>query len=829
LIGHCRATLDAPAYWPFREIARQLAAHPLLRARVDALARQYPDIELLLPELASTARNKTPARMPSAEMRFELCEAFANLLRSLAHARPLRLAIEDLHWADDGSLALLDAVARAARRDPLHVLGTYRPEAVAAGSALSRLVASVSGRDGTLSVQLGPLGETEVAQLIEALRLPESAARAVPQLLRLTGGNALYLHELVQQRLLTKPQPPSLRHIVAERVAGLPVASQGRLAAAAVLGHDFAVSILAAMSGVEPTLVLGELEPVLRAGLLKPNPLRPDRVQFNHALVGDALVASLEAGLRKSLHRAALEALRRDGSSSELAHHAFEAGELVSAAERRQLCEAAGRELFDSLAFDRAVAQLGRALQFVEPADDSRAAAELTLLWARALWHADGSDREVDAAFELAVERARRAGNPALFAEAAIGYAVGGESSVLLRIASLRPRAREQIEEAWRLLQPPAAGSIAYRVAAARVWMSAETSPPEDSEAAARIAVECAPDALDPAEELWLLALRSLAEPERERAYCEEIYERVAGEGIAPHQSIEIVPVLMAAHLRRGQLDGWERAATEIARLSGLLRLPERAGARLSIYAGLPLLVPIMRAVIAGELADALALFWKAVDRVQRLGLTRTAEGDHNALHILLQIHGYLGRTVELEPFVAAMNQRMFWFVELMRAQLALERGDRAAAERHFSPLRASQFQPTIEGRTASIQPETLVRLADVCTRIGTRDDAALLYDLLAPWSRWIVHDGTVICWGSSERALGSLAMQLERWDDAERHFEAGLAKNALLGHRPELARTRWNLAQLRRAQGREAEARTWAASAERNAAEMGMRIMPTS
>ena len=357
LFGHCQATPGAPAFWPFRELARRLTRAAWLRARVFALANQYPGVERLLPELAGHGAAPIDRRRSEAETRFELCEAFAMLLGSLSRSSPLRLVVEDIHWADDGSLTLLEAVARAARDQPLYVFATYRPEAVEAGSQLGRLIGRSTGRGGVLSLQLAPLGMEELSTLCDELRLPAGPARSAPRLLQLSGGNALYLHELLrhaletatppmaapwstaahadaapvvpreqgtgaertlpqllQRTLMARPPlgaalPSSLTHVVAERAAALPEATQLRLGQAAVLGHDFAIATLAEMAGASLAEISSELEPALQAGLLRGNSLRPERLQFNHALVGDAVLSTLSTQQRQTYHRAALRAL----------------------------------------------------------------------------------------------------------------------------------------------------------------------------------------------------------------------------------------------------------------------------------------------------------------------------------------------------------------------------------------------------------------------------------------------------------------------------------------------------------------------------------------
>jgi DNA-binding winged helix-turn-helix (wHTH) protein len=887
--GHCQATPGAPPFWPFRELARRLTRDSSLRARVFALASQYPGVQRLLPELASHAAAPIEPRRSEAETSFELCEAFAMLLSSLARSCPLRLAVEDIHWADDGSLAMLDAVARAARDQPLHVFATYRPEAVEAGSPLGRLIGRSTGRAGVLSLQLAPLGIEDLTTLCNELRLPTATQRAAPRLLQLSGGNALYLHELLCHALATTtplvspwaasastqagsspvvarsdldlgsagerplvqrlqrtlaPSPPlgaalpsSLNHVVAERAASLPEATQLRLGQAAVLGNEFAIATLAEMAGASLAEISSQLEPALRAALLRGDASHPERLQFNHALIADALLSTLSTHQRQTYHRAALQALRAqpaaEGARAQLALHAFEAGDHVATPERRRLCEQAGRESLAALAFDRAALQLDRALQLTAADDHSVAAAELALSWAQARWHADAPEREIQAAFLHAAERARLAASPALLAEAAIGYAVGDEPALQVSMTALRPKAWELAEEAWQSLSSQAPdlaswpGHIAYRLASALCWMRVAAGGPIGAQRAAQLALSLAPEAPEPRQQLGMLSLRTVAEPERALELAREILWRVQqpAPGLPANQRIEFVAIAMDALLSSGDFAGWELGAGEIARLVELLRLPDRAGARLSNYLGLHMCVPVLRAVVAGQLAEAEAHMLRMIEQAARLELRRTLAGDYGAFHMLLQLYGYLGRSRELEPlFEQALGSdpQAHWFAALFRTQFALEAGERTQADANFSRLRASGFRPLI-GETAMLaKPETLLRTADACVEIGTQRDAQQIYDALLPHAHWCIVEG-LTCWGSASRPLAALAFQLERYADAERHCADALAMNQRLGHRPELVRTRLGLVRLLRALGRDAEARPLLAAARHEAADMRM------
>jgi hypothetical protein len=81
--------------------------------------------------------------------------------------------------------------------------------------------------------------------------------------------------------------------------------------------------------------------------------------------------------------------------------------------------------------------------------------------------------------------------------------------------------------------------------------------------------------------------------------------------------------------------------------------------------------------------------------------------------------------------------------------------------------------------------------LADICTFLGDRARADMLYQILLPFAgRNVVISNAAVCCGALSRYLGALATTLERWDDAVHHFEDALAMNARMDARPWLAHT---------------------------------------
>ena len=844
LLGQCHAGPEQPALWPFREIARQLLAHRGLRSHALRLVRGQAGVLAAIPELA-LEDHAPPGERGTAEARFESYETWAGMLAALARVQPLQLVLEDMHWADEGSVWMLAALARVARSQRLHVLVTYRSEALAQARALGQLLARTSGREGVLDVSLGGLTQAALEALLEALEYPEATPRVASQLLQLTGGNALFVHELVRHALASSSRigaslPASFDHIVAERTALVPERARSLLELAAVLGGELDSELLrAAASYPSPSALLSALEPALQAGLVRTVEEHPDRLMFSHALIRDALAAGLPAQRRQQHHLAVLCALRLQlpaASVAALASHAFEAGSAVPRQERQRLCEQAGRDALERLEFDRAALHLGRALSLLSADDSSADAAALTLLWARARWNADHPESEVGAALLSAAECARRARRPELLAQAAILYAAGDESMVDSRIVLLRPDAPALLEEAWQCSlravggnEAKLSGEVAHGLATGLGWFRLESYDLAAMKRWAELALRLAPADPGPGRSARLLGLRIAADPATATEHLPELAAQLRVPGLSVRERIEGGVLLLFLYLRHAEPAQYERLVHEIELLARPLADAVRVGRvgdRLSTYVGIPLLARITLRVIRGQFAEAAQALAALPGDLDRLGLARMRRVDVNTFALGRWLAAYRGQSGVLEPLVDLQlraDPGLRWLGVFWKLRFALERGTLQEAREHYSELRASDFQPLVRGQQLPAKASTLLEIGDACTHVGTTADAALLYERLSQRAGLAVGDGVAISWGACDRVLGMLAMQLGRYVEAEQHFQRALALNTRLGHRPELVRTQLGLARLCSLTDRAQQAERLGSSARAAGVAMGM------
>ena len=214
------------------------------------------------PDLASNelAGELSDANAPGAHL--QLFDAVATTLERLA-ASPIVLVVEDLHWADRPTLALLRYLLRHPRLDHLLVVATLRDDEFIGERA--ELIERLAPRANTTTLPLDGFGDHEVRALIRSAAPPETMPEIIDasvSLQEITGGNPYFLRELLREldeepekhdgerdlaRTLATIAPAGVRTLVDRRLDRLSDRGREVLEAAAVLGRDVSIDLLADM------------------------------------------------------------------------------------------------------------------------------------------------------------------------------------------------------------------------------------------------------------------------------------------------------------------------------------------------------------------------------------------------------------------------------------------------------------------------------------------------------------------------------------------------------------------------------------------------------
>jgi DNA-binding SARP family transcriptional activator len=324
LTGRCLPYGRDITFWPVAEIVKAAAgiedadAPERALGRIAALVAGREDGAFVAEQVAGALGVSGVAPVPD-----EIFWAIRKLLEALAAERPLVLVIDDLHWADETLLDLVEHVASWAE-GPVLLLGVGRPELVEARPAWG------GGRLDATNLWLDPLSPDEAGELLGSLlRGAALAPEAGEQIAVAAEGNPLFLEEvlsmLVDDGLLRwegerwvpasdlsrVPIPPSVQAILAARLDRLPAAERHVLELAAVVGKAFSEEDLSAFETGGASLDRDSLASLGDRDLLVPE--RTGRGarshRFRHQLLRDVTYGAVSKEVRAQLHETFGDAL----------------------------------------------------------------------------------------------------------------------------------------------------------------------------------------------------------------------------------------------------------------------------------------------------------------------------------------------------------------------------------------------------------------------------------------------------------------------------------------------------------------------------------------
>ena len=294
------------------------------------------------------------------------------VLEHLADRQPILAVFEDVHWADESLLALIDYLVSHVRDARAVVMALARPEFLETRPTWG------GGMIGQTTLPLEPLREAD-AKAVAAALLPAAGPGAIERVVSVAEGNPLFLEELVASvtdRISIEELPSTVRAAIAARIDALPTDTRQALLHASVIGQTFWRDVLIGMGELDA--VEESLDGLEARGLIQRQ--RRSQVEgdaefaFKHVLIRDIAYATLPRSSRRDLHGAVaryLEGALADPADLAwlLAHHWREAGE-VEAAQRYLLI--AAEQAGDALAVDQAHDLFTRALELATTDEDRR-------------------------------------------------------------------------------------------------------------------------------------------------------------------------------------------------------------------------------------------------------------------------------------------------------------------------------------------------------------------------------------------------------------------------------------------------------------------------
>jgi class 3 adenylate cyclase len=359
--GRCLPYGRGITYWPLGEMLREhfaiLDSDPPERA-VQRLGERTALAPALGLELASGLHPLAAREL--------LHDSFVALAAALAASRPLVLLVEDLHWADEPLLDLLERLLRDVR-GPLLLLATARPELLD-----TRASWGGAGRNST-TIRLESLSAAASARMLAELLGTEPPEELAAAVIDRSEGNPLFAEELLEtlidEQVLVRSNggwsarplpegfelPDTITAVVAARIDLLPTAEKAALQAASVVGRVFwAKPVRDLLDQAEPDFALLEERDFVRR---RPGSSMAGEEEYaiKHGVIREVAYGTLPKARRARLHAGFAGWIERTPAGSDelaalLAHHYAEAvrpedADLAWAGEEGELAELRGKAI----------------------------------------------------------------------------------------------------------------------------------------------------------------------------------------------------------------------------------------------------------------------------------------------------------------------------------------------------------------------------------------------------------------------------------------------------------------------------------------------------
>ena len=817
--GLATDALGAPPYWEWWQILRTVANDvDVLRIAEDR--RLDSDLAGLAPDVFPS-EGSAEVTTASVDDRFRQFDAVARLLREVCGLRPLVLVLDDVHWSDKPSLLLLNHVARSLSHERLLIVASSRPTEQRHSEVLGRLAREPL----TTVLELRGLPAAAVGRQLAMVLGEDVEPAAVANVEALTGGNPFFVGEVARAMADARSGrrfiavTPTVHAVIADRLAQLSDQCVAFLQAAAIVGREFDVATVAAIVGTSPTAGLDLVAEATQAGLVEPREA-PHEHQFVHAIVRDAIAAALAPASRLSLHRLAAEALERQYGHAlgprlfDVARHWAEASIAGDAATAASWSARAGDEAMRQLAYEDAARLFRQAVRIGGADIDRTERCRILLLTGRALDLSGDLDGRLEVCLDAAA-LGRELGRPDLVAEAALAMAAVGTApsdlatrelceealAGLARDATaLRARVTARFVETFVFLRQPEAVALA----SGEALELAELSGDHRAIAAAlraRQVVCVGPEGL---EERISLAGRMLRLGRQSRDPQIEMWAHLwridtgleQGDLSAVAESIELLAV--AAQRVRGPM-----ARFEVTRCRAVLA---QAQGR---FADARRLEADAFAILDPTDHDVRFTFRSALT----MNVAHHAGGENDAIASF----DYAGAPEGHAEMIGFIGQ-----IALARALVSAGRlADAAQVYRGLGPVARWEPPPHV------VLCGYAFGLA-VAAALGESDDAAALYDLLAPYRDHHVASGmsAMVYFGPVELWLGVGASHLRRLDQAVAHLEhaeRACAEHGAAAFHAEAKYERARALTARARPGDVEQARSLLAAARANAGRLGM------
>jgi class 3 adenylate cyclase len=409
LTGVCYDGEWQAPYGPFAEAIVDCSRWLEPAAFAAALGKGAPILARIAPALNELIANiQEPFALDKEEERVRLFDAVAQFLIAISRRTPLVLILDDLHWADRGTVAMLSHVAHFTASNAMMLVGAYRDAEIDRRHPLAGTIATMSRQQCFDKLMLNGLDEGDLASLLNTIGDESAPATLVNSLGRATEGNPLFirevlLHLLEEGKLLQRGQgwvaqlsadelgiPEGVRQVVTRRLLRLSSEASRLIAVASAFNGEFSFDVAAHVAGLDEDTALSAIDEALDAQILCPG-TNAEAFDFKHAVIRHTAYAELNSARRTRLHRRIAEEMERVWGerarehAAEVAYQFWRGAAAAGAPRGVDYAVAAADNAESAYAFDEVAAFLRIVLDLLPPHDSRRprllARRAMALVW----------------------------------------------------------------------------------------------------------------------------------------------------------------------------------------------------------------------------------------------------------------------------------------------------------------------------------------------------------------------------------------------------------------------------------------------------------------
>lgn len=416
LRGACFDGDYSPPLWLWTQVIRSALESPhgdeafgqLAQRQQSVISGIVPELSVPLPDDASPDA-ATRSGPHDERGRFELHDSIARYLGYIGRIAPTVIWLDDLHWADNSDLVLLEFASQQLAGSPIMILGTYRDTDVTRDAPLARSLGQLTRMKGFRRIQLSGLHSQEMERLIQRSASAQLSALDSNRLVERAAGNPLFGRELARGISessvgLNGPDvrlPEGIAEAIGRRMAGIDDRQLDVLRSAAVFGAEFSVAELEASMGPGSDAVESTIDAASSKALVEELASSPGTFRFTHALIQETLQGELTPTQLVRTHARIANALvtlpdaKAASKLSAIARHYREGVLLLDLSEAIEHTLRAGDHALSSYSYVEAADHYGWVAESMPDRSDSFERADLLEKCAVAMLQSGTLDRQL--------------------------------------------------------------------------------------------------------------------------------------------------------------------------------------------------------------------------------------------------------------------------------------------------------------------------------------------------------------------------------------------------------------------------------------------------